>query len=195
MSDRIISPNIGRRSFLTRGVGRWNLMREKVHTALSPRLVGFECGAGTRLLPGSTFNTGGGRIRLGRSCIVHDGARILAYGGEVTLGDRCSVNPYSILYGHGGLAIGNGVLIAAHVVIIPANHNIALDSNIRSQGITALGIVIEDDVWIGAGARILDRVHIESGAVVAAGSVVTSGRVPANTIVGGVPAGVIGYRE
>jgi len=126
---------------------------------------------------------------------VHDGARILAYGGEVTLGDRCSVNPYSILYGHGGLAIGNGVLIAAHVVIIPANHNIALDSNIRSQGITALGIVIEDDVWIGAGARILDRVHIESGAVVAAGSVVTSGRVPANTIVGGVPAGVIGYRE
>ena len=55
------------------------------------------------------------------------------------------------------------------------------------QGITAEGIRIEDDVWLGAGAVITDGVHIGKGAVVAAGAVVTKD-VPARTVVGGVPA-------
>ncbi|MCX7670135.1 MAG: acyltransferase, partial [Anaerolineae bacterium] len=58
------------------------------------------------------------------------------------------------------------------------------------QGITAEGITIEDDVWIGAGAIITDGVHIGRGAVVAAGAVVTQD-VPAHTVVGGVPARVL----
>jgi acetyltransferase-like isoleucine patch superfamily enzyme len=58
------------------------------------------------------------------------------------------------------------------------------------QGITAEGIVIEDDVWIGAGAIITDGVHIGKGAVVAAGAVVTKD-VLAHTVVGGIPAKVI----
>jgi acetyltransferase-like isoleucine patch superfamily enzyme len=55
------------------------------------------------------------------------------------------------------------------------------------QGITAEGIVVEDDVWIGAGAIITDGVRICKGAVVAAGAVVTQD-VPPYTVVGGVPA-------
>jgi acetyltransferase-like isoleucine patch superfamily enzyme len=58
------------------------------------------------------------------------------------------------------------------------------------QGITAEGIVVEDDVWIGAGAIITDGVRVGKGAVVAAGAVVT-GNVPAHSVVGGVPARVI----
>ncbi|MCB0239572.1 MAG: acyltransferase, partial [Anaerolineae bacterium] len=53
------------------------------------------------------------------------------------------------------------------------------------QGIRAEGIVVEDDVWIGAGAVITDGVHIGRGAVVAAGAVVTQD-VPSRTVVGGV---------
>jgi acetyltransferase-like isoleucine patch superfamily enzyme len=58
------------------------------------------------------------------------------------------------------------------------------------QGITAQGIVVEDDVWIGAGAIITDGVRIGHGAVVAAGAVVTRDVAP-HTVVGGVPARVI----
>ena len=57
-----------------------------------------------------------------------------------------------------------------------------------------VGIVIEDDVWIGANCVILPGVHIGYGAVVAAGSVVTR-NVPSYALVAGVPAKVIKYRE
>jgi len=62
------------------------------------------------------------------------------------------------------------------------------------QGITANGIIIGQDVWIGAGARILDGVKIGHGAVVAAGAVVTRS-VQESVIVAGVPAKEIGRRQ
>jgi acetyltransferase-like isoleucine patch superfamily enzyme len=58
------------------------------------------------------------------------------------------------------------------------------------QGITAQGIVVEDDVWIGAGAIITDGVRIGKGAVVAAGAVVTKDVLP-HTVVAGIPARII----
>jgi acetyltransferase-like isoleucine patch superfamily enzyme len=58
------------------------------------------------------------------------------------------------------------------------------------QGITAEGIVIEDDVWLGSGAIVMDGVRIGKGSVIAAGAVVTSD-VPAHVVAAGVPARVI----
>jgi len=136
----------------------------------------------------------GGRIRIGNNCTIHDYAMLLTYGGIISIGDRTTVNPFCILYGHGGLKIGNGVRIAAHTTIVPFNHNYGdRDRFIYQQGETALGITINDDVWIGSGVRILDGVTIGKGAVIGAGSVVTRD-VPEYAVVAGVPARTIKYR-
>lgn len=135
-----------------------------------------------------------GRIKIGSGCEIHSFSRIMNYGGSITIGDNSSVNPYTILYGHGGLEIGSMVRIAAHVVIIPGNHGIdRVDIPIMEQGVTSEKIVIEDNVWIAAGAKILGGVTIASGAVVAANAVVVKD-VPENAIVGGVPARVLRFR-
>jgi acetyltransferase-like isoleucine patch superfamily enzyme len=136
----------------------------------------------------------GGSISIGENNELSYGVCILTYGGSIVIGNNCSINPYTILYGHGGLQIGNNVLIAAHTVIIPANHNFSnREKNISDQGMTCKGIVIQDDVWIGAGCQILDGVTIGKGAIVAAGAVVNKDVLP-YTIMAGVPARQIKQR-
>lgn len=134
------------------------------------------------------YLSGSGKISIGPHTIVREGAILQTYGGTIELGSRCTVNAFCVLQGNGGIRIGDGVMIAAHVQMYAANHKFG-DINLRmqEQGETRLGIYIADDVWIGAGSIILDGVTIGSGAVVAAGSVVTKD-VPERAIVAGVPA-------
>jgi acetyltransferase-like isoleucine patch superfamily enzyme len=89
----------------------------------------------------------------------------------VTVGDRVYTSPFA------------QILAVNHVFDDPARPFV-------DQGITADGIVIEDDVWLGAGAIVTDGVRIGQGAVVAAGAVV-AGDVPPHTVVAGVPAKVV----
>ena len=130
----------------------------------------------------------GGSIAIGKGSQVLDGVLILTYGGNITIGENCNINPYTIIYGHGGTKIGNNVLIAGHCMIIPNNHNFS-DKNIpiANQGCTAKGIIIEDDVWIGHGCSILDGVTIGKGSVIAAGCIVTKSVDPFS-VMAGIPA-------
>lgn len=110
---------------------------------------------------------------------------------HITIGRNCLISEFNVLRGQGGITIGDNVYTSPHVQLIAVNHVYADPSlPIIHQGITASGIVIEDNVWIGSGAVILDGVRVGKGAVVAAGAVVTKD-VPPHTIVGGVPAKVI----
>lgn len=153
--------------------------------ALHPRI---RIGRGTRLSWTATLSPGKGRIEIGRNGLIKSQAMLVTYGGSIVIGDRVSINPFCVLYGQGGLRIGSDVLIAAHVTIVPANHRFDLpDVIIRKQGEDRLGITIDDDVWIGTGARILDGVTIGRGSVIAAGAVVTKSVEP-YTVVAGVPA-------
>lgn len=115
-------------------------------------------------------------------------------GGDIIIGDNCTINPYTIVYGQGGTKIGNGVRIAAHSVIVPSNH-IFDDPNefIYKQGLSKKGIVIEDDVWIGAGVKILDGVTISKGSVIGANSIVTRS-TEQNGVYVGIPAKLIKKR-
>jgi len=137
---------------------------------------------------------GGGSISVGEKTELLYGVLLMTYGGNIKIGSHCSINPYTVLYGHGNLTIGNNVLIAGHTLIIPANHKFDnLDIPINKQGETKKGIVIHDNVWIGSGCRILDGVTIGEGAIIAAGAVVNKNVAP-NTIVGGVPAKLLKTR-
>lgn len=155
-------------------------------------LASCKIGAHTWLMNNASIR---GDVTIGDHTVIYDYAMLHAYGGKIVLGRECSVNPYSILYGHGGLTIGNYVRIAAHTVIVAANHNFSsTDVPICKQGLSRKGIVIADDVWIGANVTVTDGIKIGQGSVVAAGSVVTQD-VPEYTIVGGVPAKVIKVRK
>ena len=131
-----------------------------------------------------------------RSIVMH-GAVLHVYNfrnmphSGIKIGKDCLIGEYSVIRGQGGVTIGDRVYTSPFTQIIAVNH--VFDDPKRpfiEQGITAEGIVIEDDVWLGAGAIITDGIRVGKGAVVAAGSVVTKD-VPPHTVVGGVPAKVI----
>jgi len=110
---------------------------------------------------------------------------------SIKIGKDCLIGEYSVIRGQGGVTIGDRVYTSPFTQILAVNHVIDdPDIPIIDQGITAEGIIIEDDVWIGSGAIITDSVHIGHGSVIAAGAVVT-GNIPENVIAAGVPAKII----
>ena len=136
-----------------------------------------------------------GKITIGDNCFVLQDSKLLCYGGDIIIGNDVSINPFCILYGHGGLTIGNNVRIANSSIFIPSNHNFKnIDIPIWHQGETSKGIVLEDDIWIGSNVKVLDNVHISKGIVVGAGSVVTKSLDKEYGVYAGIPAKFIKYR-
>ena len=144
----------------------------------------------------SSINARLGKISIGDNSRVGKFSKITAQEGIVEIGSNCTINPFAIIDGHGkGIKIGNGVRIAAHSMIISSNHIFSNpEEYIFQQGLSSKGIIIEDDVWLGSGVKILDGVIIRKGAVIAAGAVVTK-NVNSYEIVGGVPAKLIKKRN
>lgn len=116
------------------------------------------------------------------------------YPYRIHIGNDVTLNEWVYLSGFGGLRIGNHVRIGHRTSIITSDHRYDdMSVPIHQQGLISGEVVIEDDVWIGCNVTILKGVIIGQGAIVAAGAVVTRD-VPANAIVGGVPAKQIGLR-
>lgn len=158
------------------------------------RLRGVRVDGSAVIHPSAIFEPSGGTIIIGAYTSIDRGVILRALGGKIEIGEHCSVNAYSVLLGGGELRIGDNVRIAAHTIIVPSNHVFSdPDIAIKDQGLTQIGITIEEDVWIGAGARVLDGVVLGRGCVVAAGAVVNRS-VPPRSVVGGVPARKISTR-
>jgi acetyltransferase-like isoleucine patch superfamily enzyme len=106
----------------------------------------------------------------------------------ITIGQNCFIGEFNVIRGQGGVHIGNDVYTGPMVQIVAVNHVYDNpDRPIREQGVTAQGIVIEDDVWLGAGVTVVDGVTIGRGSVIGAGAVVTND-IPPYSIAVGTPA-------
>lgn len=158
--------------------------------------LGFRAASTTTIAWSVSADGGGqgGRILVGAHSALDAGVILRANGNTISIGRNSTINPYCMIHGGGGITIGDGVRIGPHAVIIAANHIFDDPSRpIYLQGECKKGIVIENDVWIGAGAGILDGVVVATGTVVGAGAVVTKSTPPYSVVVG-VPAKVIKMR-
>lgn len=116
--------------------------------------------------------------------------------GFFEIGDYSYIGCNAVIgAGGGGIQIGNNVLIGQSVNMHSERHNFDdTDTPIRRQGISYKGIVIEDNVWIGSKATILDGVTIGTGSIIGAGAVVTKS-IPPFSIAMGIPAKVVESRK
>jgi len=134
----------------------------------------------------------GTRIAIGPRTMVDAFVKIKPAGGsgDVEIGADCAINSGVVIYTGNGVKIGDAVLIAANCTLAPTNHAFGdVERRIRDQGFLPSkgGIVIGDDVWLGANVVVLDGADIGQGCVVAAGSVVR-GRLEPYSICAGAPA-------
>ncbi len=140
----------------------------------------------------------------GSRIVVEDGAMIDSFvkikpaggTGDVHIGANTKINSGTVIYTGNGVRIGANVAIAANCTFAATNHEYrARDRLIAEQGFMPSrgGIVVEDDVWIGANVVLLDGAVLRRGCVVGAGAVVR-GELPAFSINIGVPARTVGYR-
>ena len=133
----------------------------------------------------------------GRKIVINDGSYIAAdcvLHGPITIGEQVSINHHCTLEaGNQGITIGDFSRLAAYCHLYSFNHGFDSGRLIKDQPTTSQGIILEEDVWLGAHVGVTDGVIIGSGAVVGMQSVVTSA-VDANTIVVGNPAKKIKLR-
>lgn len=112
-------------------------------------------------------------------------------GKNITVGRNVFINSGCRFQDQGGIVLGDGALIGHNVVLATLDHDLSPDNRATMH---PAPIILGKNVWIGANATVVSGVTIGDGAVVAAGAVVTKD-VPANAIVGGVPAKFIKWVE
>lgn len=141
----------------------------------------------------------GSRIEIGNNTTIDSFVKIKPAGGngDLIIGSNCVINSGCVLYTGNGIRIGDNVAIAANSTLAPTNHEyMSKDLLISQQGFKSSkgGILIEDDVWIGAGCIILDGAVIGKGCVIGAGCLIR-GRLESYGVYFGNPLVKHGFRR
>lgn len=140
--------------------------------------------------------TDGAKLVAGSNCVFDRGAVLLLTkpSPSLIIGDYVTVGRGAIISVKGACTIGSYVLIGPNVQIQDSNHSTRRGNLIKFQRATVKPITIGNDVWIGAGAKVLAGVTIGDGAVIGANAVVTKD-IPDFAIAVGCPAKVVKFRE
>lgn len=137
----------------------------------------------------------GDNVSILKNTIIECTGVIRELGEGLKIGNHVGIAQNCFIQVRGKVKIGNYVILGPGVSIFSENHLFEnKNTPIMQQGASRKGVIIEDDVWLGAGATILDGVIVGRGSVIAAGSVVNKDVVP-YSIVAGVPAKLIKMRD
>ena len=134
---------------------------------------------------------GNGHIKIHGRITAEDGVLIEANNGTVDI-TSCFINRNTTIVSMNNITIKKGVTIGPGVAIYDHDHNISFTHN-KEEAYICAPVIVERNAWIGANAVILKGVTVGECAVVASGAVVNKNVAP-HSIVGGVPAKVIGNR-
>jgi acetyltransferase-like isoleucine patch superfamily enzyme len=136
-----------------------------------------------------------GQIRFGRLCWIGDGTKIRCHQGVVEIGAKTVMGQECTISAYRRVRIGEQCVIADRAMFIDFDHGVVdVERAIRHQGIYMRETIVGSNVWIGYGACILRGVKVGDNSIVGTNAVVTRD-VPANAVVGGVPARVIRMRD
>lgn len=165
-----------------------------------PRLIRIETGSrigfGAELWTFDPHPVGGKHsIICNEDSDIRPYALLHAYGGFIEVGSGSCVNSFCFINGAGGVRIGAEVMMGTHCALLSSEHGLQPGEIPMTRQSSSLSpIVVEENVYIGAGVTVLAGVRIGTGAVVGAGSVVRVD-VPPCAVVAGVPARIIRYRQ
>jgi virginiamycin A acetyltransferase len=140
-------------------------------------MLEISCDAKISKLADIEDSTRGTRIVIMSGVFIDSFVKIKPVGGlgDIIIGENSYINAGTVIYSGNGIKIGTGVLIAANCTLAPVNHEYrSKEKTILEQRFMPSkgGIIIEDDVWIGANTVICDGAIIRQGAVIGANSVV-----------------------
>jgi acetyltransferase-like isoleucine patch superfamily enzyme len=146
--------------------------------------------------PGVTLEIGkDAKLYLGRWSWIGDGCKIRAHEGEVHIGAKTVVGQECTISSYQHVSVGRECIVADRVMLIDFDHGVVeTDRPIRLQGIYKRDVRVGNNVWVGYGAAFLRGVTVGDNAVVGTYSIVGKD-VPANAVVGGVPARLLRMRD
>jgi acetyltransferase-like isoleucine patch superfamily enzyme len=136
-----------------------------------------------------------GRVDFGRFVWIGDRTKVRCHEGRVEIGAKTVMGQECTITAYQHIRIGQQCVIADKAMFIDFDHGVVeVERPIRMQGIYKRDVEVGNNVWIGYGACILRGVRVGDNAIVGTNSVVTKD-VPANAVVGGIPARILRMRE